>query len=467
MSGPKFSRPRLTAVERRRLEQERKRRIEEERLRQEQAKMDEIDQYINQNIPKIEALKKKMEDVGVRVAEEATEVLGDHPSIDMLVNEKQQAIVSIEEFPKNYQERNLSKMQAYEQKLSKLLRQLQQTLNSDLLSLIEEIETAVKTKKLIDAEQDFFSRTQNIEIKSQAKVNLTLGKNNRDVRAIEEQLVQFHEAVTPYIKNEYLKENKKEIESFFSSTNAMVINEKIDRKYRLSQLNQRLKAFLSTKIKYDQEIEINQKFEQDYRLLLLDYQTLCQMLNKESVTEQFLVEKAEEQVNRLKNEVSTLEKQLRDKEETDYITNSVNEIMTSLGYDVVSSDTMQTTKRRIVQQLYDFGDNSVINVSSSDDGSLLFQVAGTSNGSKQEVSSLEKLKIMEDMDDFCEEYSFIKDELRKKGIELTNEDLKPTSEEYVNFIDLSKRKNVRGENRRKKNLHTNQFNKNIRMKGKR
>ncbi|KAA9023913.1 hypothetical protein [Niallia endozanthoxylica] len=466
MSGPKYSRPRLTAAQRRRQEEERKRRMEEERRRQEERKLKEMDQKIEKLYPKLNNMKQTIEGFGVSAIDEARHVLGEHPVIDSFLTKKQQSLSKINRFPSKYEKRTLPAVQAYQKNLEQLISTSRQYFENELALTCEELQSIIKEKKVIDAEKSFINRSRHLEIKSQTNIDLSLSHSKDDeseTLLLQQQWDLFNELILPYIESNYLqKKNIEEIKALYSRTESIFKDEKWDKKYRYAQIDQRLKAFLTTKSKYDREIGVFNQLEQEFEFLLISYQTLCEMLDKETVKHPFSIQDGPSQVEALKEDISTLEKQLREKEETEYIANSVNEIMTSLGYEVVSSDIMQTPKRRVVQQLYDFGEDSVINVSASDDGSLLFQVAGISEGPKREASSLEKVRMMENMEKFCEKYPVIREKLLTKGIELTNEDLKPTCEEYVSFIDLSKRKNVRRANQKKQvnqkgDLHKKMF----------
>jgi len=58
------------------------------------------------------------------------------------------------------------------------------------------------------------------------------------------------------------------------------------------------------------------------------------------------------------------------------------------------------------------------------------------------MTSLEALKVKESMESFCTKYPIIKERLKEKGIQMSNENLKPPHERYARAIDLSKKKVV-------------------------
>jgi hypothetical protein len=443
LSGPKYSRPRLTAAELRRQEEARKRRIEQERRRQEEKLRKEIESKIEKDLLKLTEIKQSIEIAGINVLVEASEILGEDHIIDRINKEKQRFLSKISKLPRNFKGQTIANVQNYHKNLTILVSDSRDFDKNSLQIMLNELENIVKYQKVINSERDFLERTQSLEVKKQGGIDLSLGENEKEQQGeieLAEVINHFNEVLLPYVESQYLTSAKKEeLTKFYTGTMDLNSNEKFDKKYIMTQVYQRLKAFLTTKTKYDREIECLKQYESEFLSLSLTYQSLSEMLHIEFSERTFSIENAEAQIKSFKDEISLLGKQLSEKEENEYIANSVNEIMSALGYEVVSSEIMQTPKRQIVQQLYDFGENSVINVSTSNDGSLLFQVNGVSNGKKTEVTSLEKLKVMENMDLFCGKYPFIKEELLKKGIELTNEDLKPTDEKYVSFIDITKR----------------------------
>jgi hypothetical protein len=107
----------------------------------------------------------------------------------------------------------------------------------------------------------------------------------------------------------------------------------------------------------------------------------------------------------------------------------------------VATDFLRTPKRDIIHHIYEFEQGNVVNVFSSDNGSLMFEVTGVK--ATNDLTELEKLKIKEGMESFCSKYDEIKKRLLSKGIEITAENLKPARIEYARAIDLQSKKPMR------------------------
>ena len=193
-----------------------------------------------------------------------------------------------------------------------------------------------------------------------------------------------------------------------------------------------------SKGKYDEILAKLTKERKEYEDLLLSYQSLCKLLEVQQ-NPQFT---SKEQ---LKEEVERLNKAHIEKQEVDYIVRSVNEVMEKLGYDILATDYMVKKKQNVHHHMYEFGFEQAVNVFVSDNGSILFEVSGIGEG-QTEMTSLEKLKVTEAMEAFCSHYVEIKEELKQKGIHLTNENLFPAHERYARKIDLRNKTIVKKRN---------------------
>ncbi|GHV57836.1 hypothetical protein FACS1894216_22420 [Synergistales bacterium] len=79
-------------------------------------------------------------------------------------------------------------------------------------------------------------------------------------------------------------------------------------------------------------------------------------------------------------------------------------------------------------------ENSVLNVSASDTGAIMFEVLAKRDGDV--LTAQKKASVKADMEHFCPDYAVIKKKLAEKGVILTQEKLYPADEKYVRAVDV-------------------------------
>jgi hypothetical protein len=149
------------------------------------------------------------------------------------------------------------------------------------------------------------------------------------------------------------------------------------------------------------------------------------------------------------------------KTEMEYIADSVHEVMTRLGYRLKYTDMMETPKQTVDHQMYEINKDIAFNVFTSDNGTVLFEVTGVSQG-PQVPNDLERKYITQQMAAVCANYPEIREELKKKGVYLENETLKLPEEQYARKIDVSGKEvhdessAVAGKRKKKRSNHSAQ-----------
>ena len=177
-------------------------------------------------------------------------------------------------------------------------------------------------------------------------------------------------------------------------------HDEFDQKYKVNQIENRIKTFYASKKRYDQELQQILTRREEYEHIYIHYQSLCNLLQKDGnpIYEKPTYGQLMQMKASLVEEINELNQLYTEQHESQYILQSVNEIMESLGYDILATDYMIRKTQNVHHNLYEFGEQAV-NVFVSDNGSVLFEVSGISEGPK-EMSSLEKLKVKEAMDAF-------------------------------------------------------------------
>jgi hypothetical protein len=438
LSGPKSSDYYLTLAERARQDAERERRLEEEKFQL-------LEQSISSLKSKLQASVKKIKQKTDKCLAEAKDLVPESFTINKIEQKVSILMSQVNELPSDFGARNSGNMRNYLSRLEAVFQNVVSNEEGILSCNLKHLEREVKERKISNAEVEFLSGAKDMEPVQRQSFNLVAPvvstKPKRETVNLDEALTVFNSLIDSYISSCFIS-NKTEIRKLKNSVQQIVCNERVDEHYKLEQVRMRHKAFLATCKKYEQEIEYNQRFLIEFNNLHLTYLTLCNMLNESPKEYIFEVNKdGLEVINKLKIEIEQCRTNLAKKEESEYITRSINEVMEELGYEIVATDFLSTPKRDVIHNIFEFEQGNVINVFTSDNGSLMFEVTGVKK--TNDLTELEKLKIKESMDSFCTKYELIKSKLHAKGIKLASENLKPADVRYAKSIDISKKKQIR------------------------
>ena len=448
MSGPKHSQFEIEQRRQRELERERQRKIEEERRRREQEKQlsNKIDQQLAQlNRLKIKILKER--DEQLKLAQENG--VEDTFFTSQLEDESSRLLEEINGYLKNSDSQNLAVMQEYLTELQNLLKKIEAEWETCLKNSQSELQEIKQREVELEQRQSFLEQSGDLVVEEKQTYTIPTFKQHP---VIEEKIdltgaIQLaFEELQPYLESQD-RTFYQEVKGLYDSIEDIYHHDQFDQKYKALQIEKRVKTFYASKKRYDQELQQIHRQREEYENVYIYYQSLCNLLQKD---ENPIYEKpAGGQLNQMKaslqEEINELNQLYTVQHESEYILQSVNEIMESLGYDILATDYMIRKKQNVHHNLYEFGEQAV-NVFVSDNGSVLFEVSGISEGPK-EMSSLEKLKVKEAMDAFCTDYDAIKEGLKHKGIFLNQESLNPPSEVYARSMDISKKKIVKQSNK--------------------
>lgn len=427
MSGPKSSDVHISQAERARQEEERQRRILEEKCKMMGKEI------IGRNTRMLQTIENTLREAKVLIPESPT--INDIEKIKYLLETR------VDDTSLGFGERSAINMK--ELFISIELR-FQDTLDQEpiLENYLRRLGKQIADQKLNNAENDFLTGTKSLRPnKFLFDLSSPAAKMNQTKSAsadLGEVLLAFNLAVEEYLNNDFL-EDKQEIIALRNSVEKILDNERLDDSYKLEQINIRRKAFLLECEKYQRQIEKNRQAFSEFQDLHLTYLALSKMLDENPKPFAFQVGRTGfDKVVQLSEEIELCKATLVNKEETLYIACSINEVMGGLGYEVVASEILSTAKSETLHNIYSFEKSNVINVFTSDQGSLMFEVTGVK--ATNNLTALEEQRIKEGMDSFCGKYDQIKDKLREKGIEVTGEDLKPAHVRYAKAINLDDKK---------------------------
>ncbi|MFA5524874.1 MAG: hypothetical protein WDA24_11005 [Tissierellales bacterium] len=333
---------------------------------------------------------------------------------------------------------------------------------NESINNIDESEEAIVNKEIIKfganvtgskQESIMFGKNSTSIIEEQI-ANKPVLDHSEIIEELNEEYFQLNDLIENYLLN-MQSSSRKELLGFKESLDNIVSDQRLDSSYKLSQLRIRKEAFLLTKDKYDIELKYFEEQKDKFNNLYEEYEAICEILDEEAEEIDLNSLDIVSTMSLLEEKVKEKREELNKDIEARYVSESINEVMEELGYDIVASDYMTAPKRNVMHNIYDFGDKNVLNVYTSDNGSLMFEVTGIKE--KEELSSSDKLRIKEGMDKFCPQYQKVKEALEAKGISITNENLLPADVRFAKAIDLESK--VKAGEKSKKSSRRNKNNK--------
>mgnify|MGYP000242404445 CR=1 FL=1 len=143
-------------------------------------------------------------------------------------------------------------------------------------------------------------------------------------------------------------------------------------------------------------------------------------------------------LNSLRHEVAELESLSAKIEEQQYISESLDQVMRDMGYNVVGSrEVVKKSGRKFRNELYHFSEGSVVNVTYTANGQISMELGGVDTCDR-EPSEEESSVLCDEMVEFCDEFPEIERRLKEKGVVLMNRiSMLPPAEEYAQIINVS------------------------------
>ena len=143
---------------------------------------------------------------------------------------------------------------------------------------------------------------------------------------------------------------------------------------------------------------------------------------------------------------------LEQRQATRYIAECIHRVFAERGYELLDDIIITNTLSQVEKDYYEFGEDSLINVSISDKGQILFEVVGDGTEASMDESRAEKLES--EMRRFCPDYVEIREILRiHYGISLEEEHLCEPDKKYAKAVDITSQKSERREKVEKKKIY--------------
>jgi hypothetical protein len=291
--------------------------------------------------------------------------------------------------------------------LSQVLANLKNVLHefSGLIAMIQETKVRVK-----DEGDVAFIHQKETDFK--AKEWTTTGDGVPQVR-VNVRMQEIYEQILEFI---LAQDSFAQIQA---ETETLIANPGLDEKYKIELLNARLAAI--------KVVGVSPKEDEELANLRRECELICTMIGRGNVA-------LPDSLETLRALHGELQEQLQQKSMAEYIAQSMSEVMEETGYNILSQEILDNATQQIERNLYDVSTNSVLNVSTSDSGAVMFEVLARKDGDV--LTSVKKAAVKADMDRFCPDYALIKAKLAEKGVELTEEKLHPADEKYVRAVDV-------------------------------
>lgn len=175
-------------------------------------------------------------------------------------------------------------------------------------------------------------------------------------------------------------------------------------------------------------------YEEEFEELTSKHRYYSEYLGLPMVQFTFTMDKLET----LRLEVEDLEKQCEQLEEQRYISESLDEVMSDMGYHVVGSrEVTKKSGRKFRNELYHFSEGAVVNITYAANGQISMELGGVDTCDR-EPSEAECVALCDEMSEFCGDFQEIEKRLKEKGVVLANRiSMLPSLEEYAQIINIS------------------------------
>lgn len=245
----------------------------------------------------------------------------------------------------------------------------------------------------------------------------------KDIVQVEELLNKIEECLACksiiISEKKSLEQSKKQLENIVVDTDISLNEKRKIIKYNKECLFI-LNEFINKKIV--NEIISNKERE----LLIYEFKALCEVLRIDCGLERLDNIGLQDMINQLKSK-------LRDKMELDFIEHNLNEVMAGCGFDICSSSKLDENKT-LAQNIFTINENTAVNTYTDSEMIMLEVVA---IGNNEELTTKEVDQTLKEMRKFCELYPRIKEELKKRGVNINSESVVPPQKEVVKKMKLS------------------------------
>lgn len=211
-------------------------------------------------------------------------------------------------------------------------------------------------------------------------------------------------------------EQSKKIESISAMQNFSSIT--------VTPLSKKCRAFVS----------FAKKNRAQFDAMLDKYEALCNQMGVQVKQVNF----SEKGLSELKAAITDLECQANHDAEQAYISQSVDEVMAEMGYEVIGHrQVRKKSGKEFRSKLLTYEDGTVINVTESSNGQITMEIGGTDEKDRLPDAN-ERVALRKTMESFCRDFHEIEERLSARGVILNSRlSMAPPEEAYAQIINLN------------------------------
>lgn len=164
------------------------------------------------------------------------------------------------------------------------------------------------------------------------------------------------------------------------------------------------------------------------------YEALCKQMGVQAKQVEF----SEIGMRELEVSITDLECQANHDAEQAYISQSVDEVMTEMGYEVIGHrQVRKKTGKEFRSKLLTYEDGTVINVTESSNGQITMEIGGADEKDRLPDAN-ERVALRKTMESFCKDFHKIEERLSARGVILNARlSMAPPEEAYAQIINLN------------------------------
>ena len=183
----------------------------------------------------------------------------------------------------------------------------------------------------------------------------------------------------------------------------------------------------------------------EYQKLMSQYEALCDM---NGAAERTAIAFDEEAIPKLKAMIAVEEQKAKEQAQKDYIQQALGEVMEDMGYSVLGHrDVTKRNGKHFKNELYQYGDDTAINVTYDDSGQISLELGKTDCDDR--IPSADECNYLENqMVAFCDHFKEVEERLADKGVVVGDRiALAPPSADYAQIINVNDYEMVQQEER--------------------
>lgn len=173
---------------------------------------------------------------------------------------------------------------------------------------------------------------------------------------------------------------------------------------------------------------------EQYNSMLDKYTALCKQIG----VQEKQMELSEKGLIELEKSITDLECQANQDAEQAYIIQSVDEVMTEMGYEVIGNrHVRKKSGKEFRSKLFTYEDGTVINMTEASNGQITMEIGGTDIKDRLPNAN-ERVSLRKTMESFCRDFHEIEERLSERGVVLNTRLLfAPPEEAYAQIININ------------------------------